>query len=217
MNSDTCTVIVGTGIKDNSGNLNGANIVVDNKTCRSGETVSLVVKLNNADTLKSIALSNIIYNENALELVSGEWKANNSIISNVNIEKKTAVIAFGENTDCNGDLFVLTFKVNENIADDNYAVSCDITAKRKDDTGEKEVSITSISGGIEVINIQKGDVNGDNEVSSDDAIQLLYYTLLPDLYPINQDGDFDGNGEVNSDDAIYLLYYTLLPDLYPLH
>lgn len=204
-------------IKDQIGNLETANIVVESKTACSGETVSLAVILNNADTLKSIALSNITFNDNALELISGEWKSQGGIISNVNIEKRTAVIAFSDNLDCNGELFVLTFKVNDNIADDNYTISCDITAKHKDDSGEKEVSISSISGSIEVINIQKGDVNGDNEVSSDDAIQLLYYTLLPDLYPINQDGDFDGNGEVNSDDAIYLLYYTLLPDLYPLH
>ena len=61
-----------------------------------------------------------------------------------------------------------------------------------------------------------GDVNGDDSVDSDDAIYLLYYTLLPDDYPINQSGDFNGDGEVNSDDAIYLLYHTLLPDSYPL-
>ena len=61
-----------------------------------------------------------------------------------------------------------------------------------------------------------GDVNGDDSVDSDDAIYLLYYTLLPDDYPINQSGDFNGDGEVNSDDAIYLLYHTLLPDDYPL-
>ena len=61
-----------------------------------------------------------------------------------------------------------------------------------------------------------GDVNGDDSVDSDDAIYLLYYTLLPEDYPINQSGDFNGDGEVNSDDAIYLLYHTLLPDDYPL-
>ncbi|MDD6484370.1 MAG: DUF6273 domain-containing protein [Clostridiales bacterium] len=62
----------------------------------------------------------------------------------------------------------------------------------------------------------EGDVNGDDSVDSDDAIYLLYYTLLPEDYPINQNGDFNGDGEVNSDDAIYLLYHTLLPDSYPL-
>lgn len=215
--SDTCTVIVGTGVKDQSDNFEDATIIVESKTSRSCETVSLSITLDNANTLKSVALSNIQFDADALELIEGQWKPEGAILSNVNIGNKTAVITFADNTDCNGELFVLTFRVKDNIADGLYSVSCDITAKHKSETGEKNVAISSIPGGIEVANNQKGDVNGDNEVSSDDAIQLLYYTLLPDLYPINQDGDFDGNGEVNSDDAIYLLYYTLLPDLYPLY
>lgn len=62
-----------------------------------------------------------------------------------------------------------------------------------------------------------GDINGDGAVTSDDAIYLLYHTLLPDMYPVNQAVDFNGDGDVTSDDAIYLLYYTLLPDMYPLN
>ena len=54
-------------------------------------------------------------------------------------------------------------------------------------------------------------------VDSEDAINLLYYTLLPESISINQKCDFDGDGDVDSDDAIYLLYYTLLPEQYPLH
>ena len=66
------------------------------------------------------------------------------------------------------------------------------------------------------VTLIRGDVNGDNLVTSDDAIQVLYYTLLPEMYTVNQDSDFNGDGMVTSDDAIYLLYYTLLPELYPL-
>jgi len=61
-----------------------------------------------------------------------------------------------------------------------------------------------------------GDVNGDNDVDSDDAIYLLFYTLMPEYYPISQPVDYDGSGEVDSDDAIYLLFYTLMPEYYPL-
>ena len=62
-----------------------------------------------------------------------------------------------------------------------------------------------------------GDTNGNEVVDSEDAINLLYYTLLPESISINQKCDFDGDGDVDSDDAIYLLYYTLLPEQYPLH
>jgi hypothetical protein len=67
------------------------------------------------------------------------------------------------------------------------------------------------------MSVLKGDTDGNNVVNSDDAIYLLYYTFLPDEFPVNQNCDFDGSGAVDSDDAIYLLYYTFLPDMFPLH
>ena len=62
-----------------------------------------------------------------------------------------------------------------------------------------------------------GDLDGNNTVTDADAVYLLYHTLLPELYPINQSADYNGDGKVTDADAIYLLYHTLLPDLYPLH
>jgi len=61
-------------------------------------------------------------------------------------------------------------------------------------------------------------VNNDNSVDSDDAIYLLYHTLLgAERYPLNQPGDFNKDGKVDSDDAIYLLYHTLLgAERYPI-
>ncbi|MBR6558618.1 MAG: hypothetical protein IKT70_06365 [Clostridia bacterium] len=63
----------------------------------------------------------------------------------------------------------------------------------------------------------RGDVNGDGYVNDRDAIYLLRYTLMPELYPINQNGDMNGDGDVNDRDAIYLLRYTLVPESYPLY
>ncbi len=64
--------------------------------------------------------------------------------------------------------------------------------------------------------IIRGDVDGDGMITSGDAIQVLYYTLIPAMYTINQPVDFNGDGMITSDDAIYLLYFALLPDMYPL-
>ena len=62
----------------------------------------------------------------------------------------------------------------------------------------------------------RGDYTGDGEVTSDDAVYLLRYTLFPNSYPVYSDADFTGDGEVTSDDAIYLLRYTLFPESYPI-
>ncbi len=61
-----------------------------------------------------------------------------------------------------------------------------------------------------------GDIDGDEVITSDDAIALLYHILLPEKNPINQGGDLNGDGLLNSDDAVYLLYHIARPDAYPL-
>ena len=60
------------------------------------------------------------------------------------------------------------------------------------------------------------DANGDSHITIDDAVYLLYYTMLPEQYPLTSVTDVNGDGDTDGDDAIYLLYYCLLPDLYPL-
>ena len=61
-----------------------------------------------------------------------------------------------------------------------------------------------------------GDVDGNEGISSDDAVYLLMNTFFPEAYPVNQPCDYDGNGQVSSDDAVYLLMHTFFPDDYPL-
>ena len=61
-----------------------------------------------------------------------------------------------------------------------------------------------------------GDFTGDNEVTDADVIYLLWYTVFPEDYPLNQSGDFDGDGLVTDADVIYLLWHTVFPEDYPL-
>ena len=69
---------------------------------------------------------------------------------------------------------------------------------------------------IRAYGVKRGAFDSDEEITSDDAIYLLRYTLFPGGYPICQNGDIDGDGDVDSDDAIYLLRFTLFPESYPL-
>ena len=61
-----------------------------------------------------------------------------------------------------------------------------------------------------------GDFDGDETVTSDDAVFLLRHTLFPESYPVSGFADFDHDGIVSSDDAVFLLRHTLFAESYPL-
>ena len=61
-----------------------------------------------------------------------------------------------------------------------------------------------------------GDFDSDGIVTNTDVEYLLWYTLFPEDYPIDQDADFDIDGVIDNKDVEYLLWYTLFPEEYPL-
>ena len=65
-----------------------------------------------------------------------------------------------------------------------------------------------------------GDIDGNEEVSQDDAVYLLLHTMFGEaFYPLNGvEADIDGNGTVEQDDAVYLLLHTMFGEtFYPLN
>ncbi len=78
------------------------------------------------------------------------------------------------------------------------------------------IMLGGIQPGVYADNGVRGDFTNDGEVTSDDAIYLLRYTLFPQSYPVYSDADFTNDGSITSDDAIYLLRYTLFPASYPI-
>ncbi len=100
------------------------------------------------------------------------------------------------------------------IDDTNHKHSCSICGKE-----ETANHIRGNNGACTGCGMQMyipGDVDGNETITDADAVYLLYYTFLPDAYPVNQDCDFNGDGVVTDQDAVYLLYYTFLPDQYPI-
>ena len=62
----------------------------------------------------------------------------------------------------------------------------------------------------------RGDFNNDRQVTSEDAIFLLWHTLFPQIYPISGSGDINHDGNVTDFDAVDLLWSVLFPDKWPL-
>ena len=102
--------------------------------------------------------------------------------------------------------------VYQNTSDTHHTVKC---ANCSDSYTEKH----NLQDGVCVCGYYTyilGDVNGDGYVTDADAVHLLYYTIFPEDYPINQIADFNGDGYVTDADAVHLLYYTIFPEDYPL-
>ena len=99
------------------------------------------------------------------------------------------------------------------VSDNNATLESDGTKTAKCDRCDATDTVTDVGSKLEYI---RGDMNGDEELNSADAIYLLRHTIMENLYPITQSGDVNGDGKVNSADAIYLLRHTIMPNLYPL-
>ena len=192
-------------------------VKVGDVTGRPGETVTVYVSIDTVTDVKSMSIFDIDYDTEKLTLVDGKWLDNRAVLEDWNLNDKTGAMAFIDNTTLSGNVFALTFKITDTL--DEYGVEIDCVVRIKTmikNQDEKFLSVKVIPGLLTVTNLIKGDVTGDSAVNSNDAIHLLYHTLIPERYTVNQNCDFNKDGFVNSNDAIYLLYYTLIPDRYPL-
>lgn len=58
-----------------------------------------------------------------------------------------------------------------------------------------------------------GDMNSDGDITSRDAIHLLYHKYWPEEYPIHGSGDLNGDGTADSRDALALCYAESFPEV----
>ena len=195
-------------------------VTVGTVSGNAGDTVEVYLTLEKAPALKILAISQIVYDTEHLTFVSGQWLRDDSFTDTFSKKNMNGLQLFEENTDVNGEIFKLTFTINEDAPAGEYGVSCVITAKQTDESGDdQDVLIAMESGKVIVKDYVLGDADGNEKVNTDDAIYLLYNIMFGDGdYPVNQNCDFDGNGKVNTDDAIYLLYHIMFGETdYPLH
>ena len=183
-------------------------VAVKNSSARANENVVVNILLSGAPNLESLAISDILYDTSAFELISVEWKVSDAILSNWDAATGKGALALSTAKDLNGTIISLTFKVKDGTADGNYAVSCTVTSH--------ECDFKNVAGQITVYSVAPGDVDGNESLDKNDAIYLLMHSFFPEDYPINQEADYNGNGTVDKDDAIHLLMHTFFPDDYPL-
>ena len=195
-----------------------AEVMIGNATGKPGDEVQISVSFKEEVTIKSIAISDLEYDKEKLELVNVEWDVTGILSDWGTIAENAGVLTFTNNTAVKGNVLTFTFRILDDVADGTCEIACQVIANEMLESGEEQnLDVTVTFGEITIKNVLKGDVNDDGYVTSDDAIYLLYHTTNNVVYPINQDGDFDGDGHVTSDDAIYLLYYVMMPEKYPIY
>lgn len=197
------------------------------ETVTPGEEVTVAVSFNSNPGVRGITLE--LQADSRLELVNVEDTGlMRGFFSEHDYDKKPYILGWDDSLSItenisDGVIAYLTFQVPQDAVPDNYSVVVNVKEVYNLVYNEEDrqldfvnISCKTVSGGITVVDVMKGDFDGNGSVTDDDAIHLLYYTFFPDKYPINQSGDFDGDGRVTDSDAIYLLYYTFFPDKYPI-
>lgn len=176
-----------------------------------GQQVTFTVNISGENPIDLMGLL-ITYDSNVFEVVSAE--ATNPLANGVWSYDAAANLFVATNTQetLSGQILIITLKVKDGIEEGEYHIS--ITPVIKNDNNILDTAVTPAS--INVIDVVRGDVNGTNTVTSDDAVYLLRHIFMPSFYKINQSGDMNGDGNVTSDDAVYLLRHIFMPNFYPL-
>ena len=86
----------------------------DRFAVKAGETFFVTVSMDDSGSIKSMALS-LYFDDNAFELISGEWQNHNAVIADFNMQTKDAAIAFDEDTNYCGEIFKFSLKAKEDL------------------------------------------------------------------------------------------------------
>ena len=189
--------------------LDTVRFIIDSVSARAGETIEINAVLENAFNVKAISASNIVYDETKVSLINVEWLCD-ATMSDWNMSLGLGAVTFSENTNANGSVLKMTFRVKESISDSDVDVTCSATVKTLNDTDDEiELNIEIIPGVISIRNPLRGDVDGNGKINTNDAIRLLYFVSFGGTrFPINQNGDMNGDNKVNTNDAVCLLYHV---------
>jgi hypothetical protein len=88
----------------------------------------------------------------------------------------------------------------------------DIFAADLDEDGDIDIVTSNYSGNISVLlNIRRGDCNGDRVINSSDIVHLINYLFISGPAPVPLAvGDVNCDGVVNSSDVVYLINYLFI-------
>ena len=113
-----------------------------------------------------------------------------------------------------GEILLLTFAVDENIADGDYHVRVALKDGKTINfvnEGDQIVPVRFVDGIVTVSSVVFGDLNGDGDISSGDSVKLARYLVDMEEFSFLQlaAADVNHDGEVTAGDAVVLAKYLV--------
>ena len=181
-----------------------ATAAVGTVSGKAGATVKLGVALTDASGIKSLAVSDLVYDDSALELIGGEWTVPNTALDDWNADLGKGVAALKEEANIDGEIFELTFRIKDQAKAGNYPVSLTVAVKN---AAGSIIPVENIPGKVTVAaGPVWGDVNGDGDVNMKDV--LLLRKIIAGAEKVDEEtearADVDGDGNVNMKDVLML-------------
>lgn len=105
----------------------------DSLTVKKDEEFTVNVTMEDSGSIKSMALV-FYWDDNAFEIIEGQWLNHNGIIADFNKENKDAAIAFNEETNFCGEIFELKFKAKRDMIIIDGMFDADTVLKNKQET-----------------------------------------------------------------------------------
>ena len=189
------------------------HLVVETATAVAGDTVTVTVSIVNNPGFGGMAFD-LFYDTSMLELVSYELDIGSGICVDSGIgtyeNKVNFQYAGMSNVTGDGTLVTFTFKVKDTAEVGLarvWAVLEPGTVFTYEGRTEVDFALASLSGGVEIIEYLKGDVNGDGIVNNRDATRLMQYLAGWDVEVVEAALDVNGDGVINNRDATRLMQY----------
>lgn len=150
----------------------------------------------------SVVNFKIDYDKTALQLFG--YEGAEGLDWTVNTEKNSGAVLSGiKNYTGNGEVLILKFKVLEGASDGLAAVT--LSGFDIIDADENGITAAVTPGGVNVITRLPGDVNGDGEIDTKDALRLKKYLAGMDVEINLFNTDVNGDNKVSSIDLLRLM------------
>ena len=175
------------------------------------DTVTVTVNASQVENCNSFGLA-VLYDPTVFEFLGGSCNGPAGMISGV--EKKEAgklhcYWAAQEPQTISGQVFTLEFKVWDTATPGQTVITTEKPSAEVQDTA---IDGLSNQCGMDVLMYQPGNVDGDDTLTTRDAVYLLLHVMFGgEDYPIDTVIvlDMNGDGKLSSSDAVYLLLHVM--------